>query len=221
MGTRVTRPSEAHAKCLQRYAVTRDGMFHRAKRFNSRSLDAQSIFCREFRIKLSVENFNVRKFPKMRVHNAGGALADKKTPVSLCHKGYKVARCGGLTFPKVRQRIHAIFLEGDAEFFNRAKQALRIPRRANQSAEFHEGLVEEGAIRIFGGARVSRALIFFDLGSTESRPTRKNHKLLRQLPELHTCFPLFRIFPDAENPRQHADDIAVENRHRLVEGNAA
>ncbi len=78
----------------------------------------------------------------MRVHNAGGALADKKTPVSLCHKGDKVARGGGLTFAKVRQRVHAIFLEGDAEFFYRANPALWITRCANQRAEFHQGLVQ-------------------------------------------------------------------------------
>src|SRR5581483_1060717 len=31
--------------------------------------------------------------------------------------------------------------------------------------------------RNFGGARVSRALIFFDLGSTESRPTKDDNLL--------------------------------------------
>ena len=48
-----------------------------------------------------------------------------------------------------------------------------------------------------------------------------NHQFFRQPPELRIGFLLSRIFTDAKYPRQNADDIPVENRHWLVEGDAA
>ena len=47
------------------------------------------------------------------------------------------------------------------------------------------------------------------------------NQFFRKLPKQHIGFIFPRVFPDAEYPRQHADDIAVENRRRLVERNAA
>ena len=49
----------------------------------------------------------------------------------------------------------------------------------------------------------------------------RENQFFRQLPKPRICFLLLRIFPNAKNPRQHADDVAVENRRRLVEGDAA
>ena len=48
-----------------------------------------------------------------------------------------------------------------------------------------------------------------------------NHQFFRQPPELRVGFPFAWIFADAKNPRQHADDVAIENCRRLVEGDAA
>ena len=73
---------------------------------------------------------------------SSGPLADQKMPVSFDDKGDKVAGGGGGAFAEVGQFVNAIFLEGDAEFFDRANRALRISRRADQRAEFHEGLVQ-------------------------------------------------------------------------------
>lgn len=43
---------------------------------------------------------------------------------------------------------------------------------------------------------------------------------LRKLPEPGVGWLLARIGPDAKKTGQHADDVAIENRTRLVEGNA-
>ena len=48
-----------------------------------------------------------------------------------------------------------------------------------------------------------------------------NDQFFRQLPELRIGSLFARIFCNAKHPRQHADDIAVEDWRRLVEGDAA
>ena len=50
---------------------------------------------------------------------------------------------------------------------------------------------------------------------------RVANQFFRQLPEPRVGLFFLWIFRDAENARQHADDIAIENRRRLVEGDAA
>ena len=48
-----------------------------------------------------------------------------------------------------------------------------------------------------------------------------NNQFFRQLPKSRIRLLLTRVFPDAKNPRQNPDDIAVKDRRRLVERNAA
>ena len=47
------------------------------------------------------------------------------------------------------------------------------------------------------------------------------NQFLRQVPESGIGFPFARIFRDAENSREDADDVAVEDGRGLVEGDAA
>jgi len=47
------------------------------------------------------------------------------------------------------------------------------------------------------------------------------NQIFRQLPEPRVRLLLLRIFGDAENAGQDADDIAIQNRRRLIEGDAA
>ena len=77
----------------------------------------------------------------MRVHNSGRTLPDEKFSIALNDEGKKCSRRCRFALAKVRQFFHAVFLERDAEFFHRTNQALRIARRADQRAEFHQGLV--------------------------------------------------------------------------------
>ena len=46
------------------------------------------------------------------------------------------------------------------------------------------------------------------------------NQFLRQLPEPGICLLFTRVGCDAENPREYPDDVAVENRTRLIKGNA-
>src|ERR1017187_5535728 len=57
--------------------------------------------------------------------------------------------------------------------------------------------------------------------TNEWRRCDVDNQFFRQLPKFCIGFLLTRVFPDAENPRQHADDIAVEDGRRLIERNAA
>jgi hypothetical protein len=119
-------------------------MFYGAKRFDVTEFDS-NFFCglrqRGSGWRDARRYFHIRKFPQMGVHNAGRPLADEKTPIPSDHHGDKVAGCGGFAFAEVGQFVHAIFPEGDAKLFYRANPALRISRRANQCAEFHQGLI--------------------------------------------------------------------------------
>ena len=48
-----------------------------------------------------------------------------------------------------------------------------------------------------------------------------SHQVFRQLPEPGVGRFFFWVFRDAKNPAQHADDIAIQQGGRLVEGDAA
>jgi len=160
-------------------------------------------------------NFDVWKFPQVCVHDPGGPLADEKASVSLDDKRDEMACGGGGAPAKVWQFSRTIFPESDAKFFHRADRALWISRGANQRAEFHEGLVE---------VRARGPFLVLVLRS-RSRPRivggSVSHQFFCQPPELRVGFLFARIFCNAENPRQYADDIAVKNWRRLVERDAA
>ena len=93
----------------------------------------------------------------MRVHDSGGPLAHEKAPVPLDDEGDKATGRGGFAFAEVGQFGDAVFPEGDAEFFDRANPALRISRRADQRAEFHQGLVKCGAESCWRSSRRKEA----------------------------------------------------------------
>jgi hypothetical protein len=76
-------------------------------------------------------NFDIRKFPEVRVHDAGGPLADEKFSAALDDKRNESPRGGRRAPAKVWQFSHAIFLESDAEFSHGTNQALRLAWSAN------------------------------------------------------------------------------------------
>ena len=59
------------------------------------------------------------------------------------------------------------------------------------------------------------------MGSTESRPTGKGDQFFRQPPKQRVGFLFMRVFSNAKDSCQQANHIAIKNRHRLVEGDAA
>ena len=142
-----TRPSELNVKYFKRDAITRNRVFHGAKRSNFGRFDAKYGFEDLFCISFTFYRFHIRKFPEMSVHNSGGPLPDKKTSLPLDSKRNKSARGGCSALAEIGQFLNTVFTEGDTEPFYRTNPALRIIWCANQSAQFHERLVEVGASR--------------------------------------------------------------------------
>src|ERR1035441_1751446 len=83
-------------------------------------------------------NFDIREFPQMGVHNTGGPLADKESPISLDDERNKLPRASLLPVAQIWQFLDAIVPASHTEFFQRTNPALRIAWRANQRSEFHE-----------------------------------------------------------------------------------
>ena len=71
-----------------------------------------------------------------------GRWRTRNFPLRSTTNATKPPRGCRLAFAEVGQFLHAIFPEGDAKFFHRTNPALRIARRANQRAEFHQRLVQ-------------------------------------------------------------------------------
>ncbi len=141
-----------------------------------------------------------------------GRCWTRNFPLRSMTKAKNVSRCRCCAFAEVWQFFHAVFLERDAKFFYRTNQALRISRRANQRAKFHQRLIEMRT-----GICVARRILFL----RRLRVLRATNQFFRQLPKPCIGFLFLWIFADAKNARQHADDIAIKNRRRLIEGDAA
>ncbi len=165
----------------------------------------------------SAIDFKIRKFPQMRVHNSGRPLLNEKFSVALDDEGKKRRAVAASRLPRFGNSSDAVFFERDAEFFDRTNQALRIARRANQRAEFHQRLVEMGAEFVLGARAPSSSNSMWAAEYWH----RAMNQFFRQLPEPRVGFLFLRIFRDAKNSGQNADDIAIENRRGLVEGDAA
>src|ERR1019366_5137887 len=83
-------------------------------------------------------NFHIWKFPQMRVHDAGGPLADEKFSAAPDDKRHESPRGGRRAPAKVWQLPDAVFAKRYAKFFYRTNRALRLAWSANQRAKFHE-----------------------------------------------------------------------------------
>src|SRR5690348_3949920 len=104
-------------------------------------------------------------------------------------------------------------------FFDRTAFTLGISRRANQSAQFHQRLVEKRTRIVLTQRRGARKAFCF-LSFASLRLYVRN-KLPGNFPEQLVSFFILWIFCDAKNPSQDANDISIENWRRLIEGNTA
>src|SRR3982751_1187612 len=82
----------------------------------------------------------------------------------------------------------------------RTTATARFARSTNKRAKFHEGLVQFAA-----GIRARRF----------------RHHFLSEPPKFCIYWFGVRVAPDSEQPSQYSNDITIENRCRLVEGDAA
>jgi len=141
----------------------------------------------------------------------------------------KMSRRGRFALAEVWQFFCAIFLVSDAEYLHRTKQALRIARRADQRAEFHQRLVKCGARTFNCRSRREEALTGsgFRMRRLTSAATRGietrcvRHQFFRQIPQPRVRFLFLWIFSNAKNSGENPDDVAIQNRRGLIEGDAA
>ena len=99
--------------------------------------------------------------------------------------------------------IGPFLASGDAVFSDRTQRAVWLTRRANDRAQFHQRLIEVRTVSL------ARSL----------SPRGGPDQVLREPPEPGVGLFSARIFGDTEEAGEHANDIAVEDRSRLIERN--
>ena len=113
-------------------------MFHCPQRVDFLWLHAKKFLERGCGVWFCAGDFDVGKFPQMRVHHTRRSLLEEKLAIALDGEREEMPRRGRLALAEIRQFVHAALLERHAEFFHRTNQALRIARRADERAEFHQ-----------------------------------------------------------------------------------
>ena len=78
----------------------------------------------------------------MCIHDSSRTLAHQKFFLVFDDESDEASCRSRVAFAEIWQFFRAVFLECDAKFLHRAKQALRIARRANECTQFHQRLVE-------------------------------------------------------------------------------
>lgn len=95
-------------------------------------------------------DFDVREFPEARVYDSCGALADENFRAALYDVGEETALSGGGAFAEVGELALAAITIRDTVFLERAEEAGGLCGGADGGTEFHQGLVEVGAVSKFG-----------------------------------------------------------------------
>lgn len=127
---------------VQGNPVARNRVLDGAERANVAREETEASSGGGFEGRLIPIQFNVWKFPKVRVDDSSGSLTDEHTTIVPCHER------GEPSFGRAGASAEIGKLGGLAGFECHAKardgtfSALGLARRADQRAEFHEGLVE-------------------------------------------------------------------------------
>jgi len=93
-------------------------------------------------------HFDSGKFPEQGIDHAGRASTDEETAMPFDHERGKAPLDRGDSFSQVGQLVGSILAKGDAMFSDRAKRTLRPAWGANHRAQFHQGLIKVGTIRL-------------------------------------------------------------------------
>lgn len=117
-------------------------MFDRGKQLEGLRPHPQGAAGRSVKVGIIAGQFQVGEFPEMRVHHAGGSLADEEEAAFLGDEGNKAARRGADAPAEAGQFVDVVLLVCDAMFRDRTDPASGLPWRADERAEFHERLVE-------------------------------------------------------------------------------
>jgi hypothetical protein len=191
----------------------RDGMFDDTESLSSTDGQTQLPSSPAPLAGARVRNVHIRKLPQTAIHDSSPPLAHKKTSVALENEGDETTRRRRRSPTQIRQGVDEARPARCACDSERTTRTLRLSRRANRRSQFHEGLIECGTGAECARCRRGR--------TTVAPPRRPLHELFRQMPKSRLGGPCSRIAAEAEDARQHADDVAVENGNRLVPGHAA
>lgn len=83
-------------------------------------------------------DFEVRKFPEVRIDDASGSLANQEAGVSFDHESKETSRGGGGAARDVWKQVDDAFAMSDAAGFDRTVGTTRVLGSADQRTEFHE-----------------------------------------------------------------------------------
>src|SRR6266571_1540474 len=180
----------------QHDAVAGDGMFDCGKGADFGETKSRAV-CRRKALRpgLPPADFKAGEFPQVRVHDAGGPLANEKPSAALDHESDEASgrcRCAPANLWKF---FLPTAVSRDAEVIDGAKLAARQARRADERAEFHEGLVEARTRRCVRPVLRSTAE-----GGREARCVM--NQFLRDSPKLRVGLLFARVSGDAEDASQ-------------------
>src|SRR5882762_2855329 len=132
----------------------------------------------------------------MGVHHARGSLADEAAAIALGDERDETPGGGANPGSEIGQHLNLALPEGGAVGSQRTDDTTGLAWRADERAEFHQRLV-----KLRAGASLQ-------------------HQGLGQTPKSEICLLCPRVTADSEYASQYADDVAIQNRFRLVKGDA-
>src|SRR5271157_3524770 len=134
----------------------------------------------------------------MGIDGPAGTLPDEEPVLFPRDENHEPPFLGRRAWRSHGELSEAIFAEGKTELAHGTYGTSHLARRADEGAQLHQGLVQ---------VRTARGV--------------NRNQIPGQLPQ--GCVGLFvtGIAFDAENPAYHTNDVPVQNRRRLVEGDAA
>jgi hypothetical protein len=210
--------------------VTGDGVFDLAQPLRRARFHPEPPEFSPQGLLLSVSpKFKGWELPQMRVDGSIGPLADQESPPLFQDQHQCGAKGGCDVCLPPGQRLLQSHPPGQTLRSQRAGLAERSPRTAQHRSQLHQRLVQgrtkADRLRISKGGRpvppgsahsLGRPPVFLLLQAVR-RFDQRAGQCPKQLPGRF----LPGISTDAKQPGQHPNDVPVEHRHRLVEGNAA
>lgn len=85
--------------------------------------------------------FEVGEFPEVCIDDTGGALGDEEAVLMFDNEGEEFSLGCGSAFAEVGKRFDFASVVGDAILTHGTDETLRLAWGADQSAEFHQGLI--------------------------------------------------------------------------------
>jgi hypothetical protein len=208
-------------------AIAGDGVFDGACSFDGFRTKTESALGNFVNVDFAV-GLNIWEFPEMRVDDAGRSLANEVARVSLDDESEKTSRRGGSAAGNIWEQVDDAFAMREAIGYERAVGTARLFGCADESPQFHEGLIEMGT----GG----KAFVCTRWGERPREPTvghgyrgcgsrgrlpHRSDQFFRKLPKFDIGLFFARIAFNAKEASQNTNDVAIKYRSWLIKCDAA